>query len=795
MDDAKIHKSAPVKILIVDDHPNTANTLARGIAQLGNKVEVFSATSGYEALEHAKSGAIDILITDMIMPEMTGLELIEKLQNHPAGRPMFSYLMTAYDVPGLKVTAHRLKVKDVIIKPIRPERICQIVLQAIEEIGHAEPSENEKAPTQPFTILIADDLPDNLLLLSRYLENEGYSYIKAKDGIDTLEKTRSHLPDLILLDINMPNKDGFAVLEEIRADPVTEHIPVIILTAARLTPGEIQSGLNMGADDYITKPFDRKELLARIRTKLRVKRAEDIIRRRNRELNLLPEIGRDLSARLNMEELATVLLKRTGETLGAVLSHIVILNPNSTYQKTYYFDQSPASRHYSAQYTLLPQLLKIANDVHQGFIISDTSQDPRWEPTENDPARSVVVVPMFGRYHLLGLLLLANEQTNYFKLEHLLLLQAICSQASIAIENAHLYDNMAQEQQRLAAVLQGAADAILMFDRNNRLSLLNPAAQKLFTDYEMRIGKQLAEGKGYDGLIAELNQVGKSSDSFSVEIAWPDRRVFSASLTPVKEGGCVVVLHDVTHFKELERVKDEFIATASHDLKNPITSIGGYSQLIKQAGPMNDIQNDFAQRIQNAATHMSELVENMMNLAKMDLHAESKLEELNICDLVVEITDEFQPQAVAKGQLLIIDKTVSNAKVWGNALQLHQAMRNLIGNAIKYTPNDGLITVSLKQVVTNILINVKDTGYGIPASDLPHIFDRFYRVRNNGHDEIEGNGLGLAIVKSIAERHGGDISIESKVGEGSCFTFSLPLLPEPKTIMEVTTNQGQMERP
>src|SRR5215216_5892856 len=465
MDEPKLQPlpTHPVKILVVDDHPNTATMLARGIAQLGNKVEVTSATSGQQALEFVNHGAVDILITDMIMPEMTGLELIEKLQNHPAGRPTFSYLITAYDVPGLKVTARRLRVKDVIIKPVHPERICQIVLQAIEEMDHAKPVITETTQTQPFTILIADDQPDNLMLLSRYLENEGYNYIKAKDGVEALEKTRNYIPDLILLDINMPNKDGFAVLEEIRADPATEHIPVIILTATRLDPMEIQSGLNMGADDYVTKPFDRKELFARIRTKLRVKQAEDVIRRRNRELNLLPEIGKDLSARLNMEELATVLLKRTGETLGAMLGHIVVLNPNGMYQKTYAFDRPASPPDHPAQYVLPARLLEIANKAHQGFIIDDTLNDARWVPNENDLARSAVVVPMFGRHHLLGLLLLTNEQTDYFKLEHLLLLQAICSQASIAIENAQLYDKMAQEQQRLEAVLQGAADAILMF--------------------------------------------------------------------------------------------------------------------------------------------------------------------------------------------------------------------------------------------------------------------------------------------------------------------------------------------
>ena len=108
-----------VKILVVDDHPNTATTLARALLQLGPRVEISSATSGLQALEFVNKGAIDILITDMIMPEMTGLELIEQLQNHPAGRPAFSFLVTAYEVPGLKISARRLKVKDVIIKPVK----------------------------------------------------------------------------------------------------------------------------------------------------------------------------------------------------------------------------------------------------------------------------------------------------------------------------------------------------------------------------------------------------------------------------------------------------------------------------------------------------------------------------------------------------------------------------------------------------------------------------------------------------------------------------------------------------
>ena len=785
-----------IKILVVDDHPSTAQTLARAISQIGPRVEVFSATSGIHALDYAKDKALDILITDMVMPEMTGLELIEQLQKKAVGKPAVSFLITAYEVPGLQVSARRLKVRDIILKPVHPERICKIISQSIQEMDNTRPAIPEPSAIRPFTILIADDQPDNLMLLSRYLDREGYDYIKASDGLETLEKVRTHLPDLVLLDVNMPYKDGFAVLEEIRADPITEHIPVIILTAARLDPAEIQSGLNMGADDYVTKPFDHKELLARIHTKLRVKQAEDTIRRQNRELKLLPEIGKELSARLNIEEIANVLLKRTGETMGAMLGHMVILNPNGSYQKTHYFDDSslPERPPFS-----LPKkvLLEIANDARQGFMIDDTRSDPYWSSIENDTVRSVVVVPMFGRYHLLGVMLLGNDQVAYFNMEHLLLLQAICSQASIAIENAQLNETMAQERQHLAAVLQSAADAILLFDAENRLSLVNPAGQKLFTDYEMRIGRQLPRGMGYDPLIDSLQQAKLAGPSFTGEIEWPDRRIFSAAITSVKDGGFVVVLHDISRFKELEKVKDEFIATASHDLRTPITSVNGFSHLMRQAGPLNEMQSDFLTRIQDAAVHMGRLVENMLNLAKMDLGQELKREKVDLSQLLTKVADEFKPHAQAKGQTLTLEQTAAGSLVSGDELQLLQALRNLIGNAIKYTPQDGLVTIRLEQKEGRSLIKIRDTGYGIPAASLPFIFNRFYRVRNNGHSEIEGNGLGLAIVKSIIEQHQGQVTVESEPGAGSCFTVSIPSLvtadtPQPQRIS--STKYNKLER-
>lgn len=666
-----------VRILIVDDHPSTATTLARALTQLGPSVDIISAINGLEALEKVKNKGVDILITDMIMPEMTGLELIEKLQNHPGGRPAHTYLVTAYDVPGLKVTAQRLKVDEVLIKPVRPERICQIVARNIEDMKHAtHPVKSNGREKRKFKILVADDRPDNVTLLIRYLDYEGYDHASAQDGLETLIKVQDEMPDLVLLDINMPNKDGFTVLEEIRANPALEHIPVIILTAARLDPSDVQEGLNLGADDYITKPFDRHELMARIRTKLRVKEAEDVIRRRNRELSLLPEIGKDLSARLDITEIVNVVLKRTAETLGALEGHMHLVDANGNTTERYKICVSPTSDT-TDEIKLDKSLFHHVIDTHQGLIVKNTKHDTHWKLSETNPTRSAVIAPLFGRRDLLGLLFLTHEMENYFSLEQLLLLQAIASQAAIAIENVRLYENVTQEQKRL------------------------------------------------------------------------------------------------------EKVKNEFIATASHDLKNPIMSISGYSDLLSKAGPLNEQQQNFIGYIQSSARNMLELVQNMLQLTEIDLQQmEVRHENLDAANLLSEVVNEFQMHARKKSQTLELRLSTNAGVIVGNPFQMRQVYRNLIGNAIKYTPVGGEIVVSMLRLEQSLEIEVQDNGYGIPTADLPFIFDRFYRVRSGSTSEIEGNGLGLAIVKSIVEKHEGRISVQSEPGQGSTFKISLPVPSE-----------------
>ncbi|MBL8056545.1 MAG: response regulator [Anaerolineales bacterium] len=928
----------PARILIVDDHPNTASMLARALRQFSQPVEILTARSGPEALELIGQNSVEVLITDFMMPGMNGLELIERLQN--GHEPAQIILVTAYDSPGLAATARRLKVNHYLIKPVQPDKIREIVSQALES-RQAPKAEAPVALPEPsqFKILIADDQPDNVQLLATRLQSEGYTFVVAGDGQETLDQTRRELPDLILLDVNMPKKSGFEVLAEMRADPQLAHIPVIILTAARTSVRDVREGLGLGADDYVTKPFDWRELAARVRSKLRVKHAEDLLRRRNRELSLLPQIGQELSARLDVNELAGVVLKRAVETLSAASGHLVIFNLDDQLYTTTFAPRAIANWDWdrSQNWLITKGLIAEVVNTREALLLGDTEGEARWYKS-GGPVRAAVCVPLLGRRGVIGALTLAHDQPGRFTADHLALLQAIASQAAIAIENAQLYavehkrvkelvalntlthdlgqftrssevfervpqliastlgypavsvwwmhdsqlllrsqaggesaprlsimalgpqqvaatgqpaylsggveertgaragtgplpthsavavpmradgrvvgvlaihsrqpnvfqesdrvllqtlaaqimttlerlrlfESVDQERNRLNAVLRSAADAILVLDAAGRLQLINPAGTRLFTDVETKLGQPLPVGCGYDELLTALRQAaeapGEPAGLTAHPIAWPDKRVFNVAVAPVEHGGQVAILHDVTAFKDLERVKNEFLATASHDLKNPLTAVIGYGDLLERVGPLTPQQGAFLGRIKSAARQMHELVQDLLDLARMDLGVQLSLERSDLGHLVAEVADEFRPQAAAKGQTLRL--AGASAEVQADRARLRQVFRNLIGNAIKYTPEGGLIEVMLSVRATQACVQVRDTGLGIPATDLPYIFDKFYRVQADDRQGIEGSGLGLAIVKAIVDQHAGDVTVESTVGQGTCFTVSLPV--------------------
>ncbi len=463
----------PARILIVDDHPNTASMLARVLGKLDNPAEVLTARSGEEALELAYENPVDILITDFVMSGINGLDLVEKLRGER--EPAHKILITAYDTPGLAVAARALKVQDYLVKPVQPEKVREIVNRILKDIRPNQPT----TPPKQSKILIADDYPDNIHLLTARLKSEGYAYITAGDGEEALQKVRGEAPDLVLLDVNMPKKDGFQVLAEIRSDPAVANLPVIIITAARLTSSDVREGLTLGADDYVTKPFDWRELSVRIRNKLRVKEAEDNLRRRNQALEVFPQISacyaQDMGDRLDVEALTNTILARAASALQATNGFLLVFHADGslTHQMHHLYELPGQSWEEARNRMLSHGLVAQVIQERQGAIVEDTTlagalakaSNPNSPATEDgwlgipdEAARSAVAVPMVGRSGVLAVLVLTHEQPAHFTQEHLSLLQAISSQAAIAIENAQLFAAERKRVDELVAVNQLARE-------------------------------------------------------------------------------------------------------------------------------------------------------------------------------------------------------------------------------------------------------------------------------------------------------------------------------------------------
>ncbi len=766
----------PPRILIVDDHPNAAFILAQVLKSLNPPVEIVTAHSGEDALALVGNQVIDVVITDFVMSGMNGLDLIEKLHERDCRLPILTILITAYDTLGLALAARQLQIDHFLSKPVEPSRIRALVSEALNRSSSITPLQNQEVrANQDFKVLVADDRPDNVRLLASRLSNEGYTFVTATDGEEAIEKIWSEMPDLVLLDINMPKKSGYEVLQAIRSNPLTEHIQVIIVTAAKTSSHNIWTGLNLGADDYIIKPFDWRELAARIRTKLRVKQAEDVLRRRNRELTLLPELAQDLSARLDLIELTQIVLERTVLALEATNGHLAVFYPNGRIFQRVFAQGKLFPLEEDHQKKLLAQgLISHVAATRQGAIVTDTETDDRWLRGENSKTRSSIAVPLLGRHNVIGVLTLTHQQTKHFRPEHLTLLQAIASQAAIAVENAQLYASLEQEQKRLSAVLNAAADAILVIDAAGHLQLLNPAAHQLFHQDPLQPNQPLPTGIGYDELSYLLRQAQGSNRLETGEITWSNHRTYNAQITPTAEGGHVAVLHDVTHFKQLQQVKDEFIATASHDLKNPLASMMMSCDLLGKLGPLTERQTAVVSRMERTASQMNQLVHDLLELAKTNLDSSLDLDLLDLHLLLQRIVDELLPLAEAKKQTVQWNLWPDTLLLYGEKGRMQQVLRNLIGNAIKYTPENGRIILTTRFQDQCIQLNIEDTGIGIPAADLPFIFDSFYRVKRLETSHIEGSGLGLAIVKTIVEQHQGMIHVTSSLGQGSCFSLSFP---------------------
>jgi len=348
------------------------------------------------------------------------------------------------------------------------------------------------------------------------------------------------------------------------------------------------------------------------------------------------------------------------------------------------------------------------------------------------------------------------------------------------------------DKQQMEAVLNSIADAVIVTNAFGDLVLANGAAEAALNfRYNKDDRKNLSELVSDEALLAALDQLRRSEHRAPRKVVEfvhqsnGDTRIFKATVTAVRSkigdkeelAGLVSVLHDVTREREVARMKNEFVSKVTHELKTPLSSIRAYVEMLVD-GEAQDPQTrqEFYKIIDSESERLNRMIENMLNISRIEAGViKVQKQELALTGIIKEVVDCLQPQAHEKDLVLEAELSPVFYQVHADRDMLYQAIMNLVSNSVKYTPKGGAIRVSSALENGMAMVRVSDTGLGIPAEDLPHLFEKFYRVSAN-KKAAKGTGLGLALVKEIVETlHHGQVVVESTVGKGTTFTVRLPV--------------------
>lgn len=511
------------------------------------------------------------------------------------------------------------------------------------------------------------------------------------------------------------------------------------------------------------------------------------LRLRMRERHALEEGLRAVTSSLSLEEVLGQIVDSAVQTFGSERTHAVVL--------TLATDGALTNRMYTADGRLQPSavepLIRRVMQEQVPAVVADAALEPSLGEMSRSGLRSVLCVPLFvGEGAPRGALTVVSATFAAFSSSDARHLGAFAAQAGIAIGNAELHSRLRRQQHLLQAVLRDINDGLVVFDHDMNILLANPIVQALLDDKSVS-----------PSWLERLRDVARSQTTHDRPTMAPELRVggdedtgegemvYQAIASQVRTDAdspalTAIVLHDITDQKAEDRARMDFISMVSHELRNPLHSLNGFVKVVLQgrAGTLTPLQQEFLSMADDQVAQLSgriaELLEyNRFKAGRLALHPETG--DLNL--LIDGTVNRLMLQAEQQG-LALFNYTPELPMCRLDTQRIGQVLTNLIENAMKATASGGKITVSGEIRETEVWVRVADTGVGIPAQDVPKIFQRFYQVAKHRGSTGNNLGLGLAICQQIVEGHGGRIWVESEEGVGTTFTFTLPLSLESQYI-------------
>jgi two-component system phosphate regulon sensor histidine kinase PhoR len=622
------------------------------------------------------------------------------------------------------------------------------------------------------TLLFVDPtrafLPAVEAILVRERQYRILSPASTAEAIAELEKTS---PRAVIL--AMPKgADLLDAATRIRA--FRPGLPIVLLLSKNIKK-TFSDILRVRADELLIEPVKPADLLSAL-DRHAVLGTTSPIHVKVRELETLAQLAKSINRHLDLDQALASIVDAAVRLTGAEEGSLMLVDPASgeLYMR--------ASKNFDEEFVRTFRMKvedSLAGEVIRSGAPILLSADSPKKIKSSFLVHSLIFVPLLQQEKIVGLLGVDNRAARRPLHESdLSLMQALAEHAVIALENARMHEATQSQMRQLETVIQQVEDGVIITDPDGRILVANQTVRGLFhLDNDPLLNRPLKDV--FPNLELQYlfaRRAAPHPKQRRTEITLSDDRVFNAHLTPIEGVGFAIVLNDITQLKELDRLKSEFVATVSHDLRSPLTTILGYVDLIERAGPVTDQQKTFIRRIQNSVGSITTLISDLLDLGKIESGIDTQKEPVQLNGLARNAVEGIRNRAETKQIHLDISLDESIPPLNGNPVRLRQMIANLLDNAVKYTPEGGTIRFSTRREQDQALLLVADSGIGIPPSELPYVFNKFYRATNV--QNTVGTGLGLSIVKSIAEIHGGRVWVDSTVGEETKFTVVLPIPKE-----------------
>lgn len=667
-------------------------------------------------------------------------------------------------------------------------------------------------------VLVIDKATNMVRQVRDALAPAGVAVEHAPRADVALERAMEAKPDVILVDFSCD--EGVHVCRRIRSVLLTSAIPVIAISP-NTDAVSIDAAFEAGADDFIHKPLTPAELRSKVRANLKRRDILAETEEKTRELETLLEISQALTSTLNTAEILRIIVNKIAANIHVERCSIARIHENEKYGLVLASSDNSTLNGLKISLERYPEIREVMR-TGKAVLIEDAQRHPLLDDVRERLAHldfnTILVLPVIYQSEVIGTLMLRTVRNRpAFTEREIRFCQLVANVSANALKNARLYELIRDESFELReaktrieeelrakevyeSLFEHASEGLMAVNVRGEIAYVNMGALEIF-GYErdesvtLTLQDVLAEeslqetlenhinfflGRNYKKKL-DLIITSRAGEKRCVQVLVSDHRLLGQY--------CIISFMDVTEERkreydlreanarlvDIDRLKSEFINTAAHELRTPITVVHGYSTLIRELGMQNltEQQCEYINAAIQGTEMIMEFVEDLLDLARMKSgKLELKLEEKYVMEPIRDVYKVFAPFASQKGLALVMDATEENIRACFDREKIERVLVNLIGNAMKFTPEGGTIGILVDRAGNEVRVSVTDNGPGIPQEYLARIFDEFYQIEPD--ETRHGSGLGLPICKRLVEAHNGRIWVASELSRGSRFTFSLP---------------------